>query len=108
MQDITTKNISTIDLINAKNSQAFKDLTPEDVIPIHGAAISTDPEDGKQYGYIWSEYGECYAGNSATIMDQISLLVGLIDAGEKIDMSVIKRTSKGGKEFLSLKLTARS
>lgn len=107
MQDISTKNISTLDLINAKNATSFKEVGAEDIVPIHGAAIATDPEDGKQYGYIWSEYGDCYAGNSSTIMDQIAMLISLLDSGSKLDMSVVKRMSKGGKEFLSLKLTER-
>lgn len=107
MTDVATKNISKIDLINAKNSMAFKDVQANEVIPIHGAAIATDPEDGKQYAYLWSKLGDCYAGNSQSIMEQIAMAIEVIDSGVELDFSVIKRTSKQGKEFLSLKLTER-
>lgn len=107
MQDLATKNITKIDIINAKNSIAFKDIQPSEVIPVKGVAIATDPEDGKQYGYLWSETDDCYAGNSSSIMEAIAMMAELIDADMKLDASVVTRTSKQGKEFLSLKISER-
>lgn len=107
MQDIASKNITKIDVINAKNSIAFKDVQPSEVIPVKGVAIVTDPEDGKQYGYLWSEMDDCYAGNSNSIMEAIAMMVELVDSGMQLDATIVKRKSKQDKEFLSLKISER-
>lgn len=106
MENVKTNNVTVLDLINARTSTAFKDISGV-ATPLKACAVATDPTDGNDYGYIWDEDGNCYAGNSASIMEQISQVVPLVNEGMKLDFTVISRKSKQGKDFLSLKIDER-
>lgn len=102
-----TNNVSKLDIINARCSTAFKDV-PGAEINIKGAAVITDDETGIDYSYVWSDEGVCYAGNSAAIGETVQAMIPLIDDDEMLLRgTVVSRTSKQGKDFLSLQISQR-
>lgn len=103
---IKSNNVTNFDIINARTSIAFKDVAGE-AIQVKAAAVITDDETNKEYTYLWDDDGTCYAGNSASIRDVAEPIIELINEGEKLAATVITRTSKNGKDFLSLKVSSR-
>lgn len=101
-----SNNVTTFDIINARCSVALKDAVGE-VLDIKAAAVISDEDEGKEYTYLWSEDGTCYAGNSASVREVADSVIEIINEGMKINCEIIKRTSKNGKDFLSLKVSER-
>lgn len=99
-----TGNLTKKDLFNARSaSLKLSDETAK--INVTGCAIAKDAdEDGKMrdVGYIFSGT-KVYGTVSATAIEGISMLIDMIEDGETdIRVTVLKRSSAAGREFISL------
>lgn len=104
----TSNNVTKFDTINAQNSFAFRDLAAGEILNVRAAGVLEDAETKKEFSYIWTEQGECYAGNSKSVRDSIDDIIDLIDSGEKIDAEIVSRQSKQGQTFLSIRVFPRA
>lgn len=104
----STDNITKIDLVNTSGSRAFKEITPDQIIPIRGAAaVEETDDDGKvtKIAYIFAEGGEVYGGNSANGRELVSSICDLFaddpalvgHLGLKVNAGV----SKSGQTYLT-------
>lgn len=98
--------VSRLDLINANNSKAFKDVAPDEQIHVTGAAIVDEIDENgnpRAFAYVFdNEAGAVYGGNAAGAVQTVSDLIPLMEEepGEYY-LSVTCSKSKGGKDYLS-------
>ena len=100
--------LSTKELFNARSSS--EELSEGLIIEVK--AVGTYPDKDKdgndvKVSVIVDVDGTVYAGISATVADSIPMLDQLLEEaqanGEAVKVEVIKRQSKGGREFTQLK-----
>ena len=103
-----TENFSKKDAINMRNGLPLKDEPNGKTFDIMKAAIveDTDEETGelKQVSVIIDSDGKCYTGISSTIADVMADCIELIDDGESVSLTLIKRKSNAGREFLTFQV----
>lgn len=104
---VSTKNIGKMELFNAK-SASIALQTVSDTLTVTGAAIAdeTNTESGEisEVGYIFDKDGNVYGTISATVIDMLPALIGLLDEVDELPMSVVHRKAKSGREFISLQI----
>lgn len=99
-----TSNFNRRDMINSKNGTSLQDLPDGTLIKAKKIGILEDvDEDGqaKIVAVIVAEDGEVYTSISPSIAESANETVDLIEDGEEATLELKKRTSKGGREFLS-------
>lgn len=101
-----TKNFTKKMAINIGMGTPLKDAADTVLESIQAAAIveDVDRETGeiKVAAAIVDGNGAVYTSISATVLESIPDIIELIDDGEEFDVRVIVRTSKAGREFLTL------
>ena len=100
--------MTTKDLLNAKGGSNSLQAIKEQVIKVTGIATDlTTNEDGKevQVAYFATQDGDIFGSISATVISSAEFIIDAITDNEltfPIDIRVNGRTSKGGREFLTL------
>lgn len=106
--------VTKVDIINAESSRSFRDLVGAGVVAVRGAALVEEVNaDGNAvtFPYVFTEDGEAYGGNSATIRKGVEGLIDLMDdaaEGEHYGIEIESRQSNnaGHSDFLMLKVRA--
>lgn len=101
-----TENFTRKMAINIGTSIALQDKVGQKINSIVAAAVVTgiDRETGeeKQVSVLVDAGGMFYSAISATVLEQMDDIIELIDDGEDFDVIVVSRTSKGGRDFITL------
>lgn len=101
-----TENFNRKMAINIGTSIALQDKAGQKIASIAAAAIVTDIDretgEEKQVAVIVDGGGMSYSSISATVLQQMDDIIELIDEGEDFDVVVVSRTSKGGRDFITL------
>lgn len=108
MQVINQYNISKLDIINAKTSQSFQDMT--DIVEIEKAAIvQSKDNDGNEceYAYVFGADGSVWGGTSATVRETIDELIDLMndEPDHRYAMRITTGKSKSGRDFLNARIS---
>lgn len=109
-----THNFSKRDMVNARNGFSLQSLDDGTKLAIHSCAVIHDDKSNPTYegehdvAILITDDGTAYTAISATVVesthDIIDIMNELEDSDEMLYIRVCKRTSKGGKEFLTLTL----
>ena len=104
---LCTENIGKMDIFNAK-SASIALQTVSETLTVTGAAISdeTNTESGEisEVGYIFDKDGNVYGTISTTVIDMLPALIDLLDDVGELPITVVHRTAKSGREFISLQI----
>lgn len=100
-----TSNFTKKDSINARNGFPLQDEENGLVIHVSKAAILEDVDGDtgelKEVSVITDSEGKVYTSVSASIMDIMDDVIDLLDAGESVTLTLVKRESKGKRTFLT-------
>lgn len=103
-----TENFTKKDAINMRNGLPLKDEPNGKTFKIQRAAIveDVDEESGevKNVSVLIDADGKCYTAISSTIADIMDDCIELLDAGESVSLTLIKRKSSAGREFLTFQV----
>lgn len=93
--------------VNISSATSMQDMAGETVHGLTACAILTDVDretgEEKQVGVVVTHDGT-YSTISASVIDQLYDVIDLLDEGEDMDMEIIRRTSKGGRDFLNIRV----
>lgn len=100
-----TSNFTLKDSINARNGFPLQDEENGLVIHVSRAAIVEDADKDtgelKEAAVIIDNECKVYTSISASIMDIMDDVIDLLDAGESVTLTLVKRESKGKRTFLT-------
>nr|DAM91064.1 MAG TPA: ssDNA binding protein [Caudoviricetes sp.] len=104
---ISTKNIGKTELFNAK-SASIALQTVSETLTITGAAIvdEANRNNGEisEVGYLFTKDGTVYGTISETVIDMLTDLIAFLDEVGELPVTVIHRTAKSGRDFISLRI----
>lgn len=103
---LNTKNFTKRDSMNSRNGLPLQDLEDKEKIKVTTAAIleDTDEETGerKEIGVLVTPEKQYYTTISSTVIDTMNDLIDIIDEEDEVEIRLGKRTSKGGRVFLTI------
>ena len=100
--------VTKVDIINAEASKGYKELVGRVEI-VRGAAIINEPDENgvvNTFAYIFTESGEVYGGNSATVARTVDSIIDLLsdEDGNKYGVTVDARESDNERTFFTLRV----
>lgn len=101
METLRTKGFSAKDEFNSASATPIK-AAKNSVVKITDIMVK-DKVDGETVGYLKADDGTIFATISATVIEQLVPLAGLLEAGPQ-DILVVPKTSGSGREYFMLEL----
>lgn len=103
---LNTRNFTKRDSLNSRNGLPLQDLENLEKIKITTAAILEDTDEEtketKEIGVLVTPEKQYYTTISATVIDTMNDLIDIIDEEGEVEIRLGKRTSKGGRTFLTI------
>lgn len=109
-----SNNFGKKELINSRSGYALQECEDKSVLAVTKAAIvmGPDPETGeeKEVAVLITADGECYTSISKTVREATDEVIDWLDDEELLEsdgsvhIRLLKRKSKGGREFLMLNI----
>lgn len=100
-----SKNFSKRDLVNSKAGYPLQEFDGEmeikNVVALAMAEVKED-DDEKEVTIIVTEDKQYFTSISATIYDAMPDVIDILDEENKVNLRILKRESKGGRDFLSV------
>lgn len=100
-----SNNFTKRDMVNSKAGYPLQDFDGQmEIKNVKAAAMTEVVEDGekKEVSIIVTDDNQYYTSISATIYDSMPDIIDILDDETKVDLRIIKRESKSGREFLSV------
>lgn len=101
-----SNNFTKRDMVNSKAGYPLQDFdgSKMEIKNVKAAAMTEVVEDGekKEVSIIVTDDNQYYTSISSTIYDSMPDIIDILDDETKVDLRIIKRESKSGREFLSV------